>query len=341
MTDSSKVEAGLNPTQLAYTATVEDNLSGRILEILSPVFGRENVRATVTADMSYAMSERTDEFYKPNGDNAQATIRSQQTNESREGDVSSPNGIPGVLSNTPPGQSTAPAVDNGQTGLNNQTSAANTNANGSLRRDSTVNYEVDKTIQHTREQVGKLQRISAAVVVNHKTITDNNGEARQVPLTQEEMTQVDQLVRQAIGFNADRGDQVNVVNQKFAEAEQYDPALWEQPEAIDLVKSLGLPIGVALVAAILVFGLFKPMLKPLQNDAFDSDHELLPKRVPLLPNEMGNDVELLEQLEREGSLPGNSPKQVKLERLRQLAKDHPQIVANIVKNWVNGEAKNA
>lgn len=335
-------EAGLNPTQLAYTTQIENNLTSRINEILSPMFGRENVRATVTANMNFAQSERTDEFYKPNGDTTQATIRSQQIRESREGDSGAAQGIPGVLANTPPGNVNAPVNDNAQVNMQGNAQAGNTNNSASMNRDSTINYEVDKTIQYTKEQVGKMERLSAAVVVNYKTIQDNKGEARQVPLTPEEITQVDQLVKQAIGFNAERGDQINVVNQLFAEQEVYEPALWEQPETMDMIKSLGLPLGVALLAAILVFGLFKPMLNPAKGEGNEGP-ELLPgQRQPLLsgPTAASEDLELLEQLHREGSLP-DMAKPEKLERLRRLAKEHPQVVAGIVRQWVNGEAQNA
>ena len=111
---------------------------------------------------------------------------------------------------------------------------------------------------------------------------------------------------------------------------------------MDLAKSLGMPIGIALIAAILVFGVLRPMMKPAEVDLFDEGPELLPgQRMPLLANQVGgdNDAELLEQLQREGTLPGMN-RQEKMEKLRQLAKEHPQIVASIVKNWVNGETQN-
>lgn len=335
---SAADSAGIKATQLTYTTQIEQNLTGRIIDILTPVFGRDNVRATVTADMDFAQTERTDEFYKPNGDTTQATIRSQQVNESREGDAGTAQGVPGVLSNTPPGQANAPVVDNPQANLQNNGNA--TGQSNSLRRDSTINYEVDKTVKYTKDQVGKIQRLSAAVVVNFKTITDPKGGTRQVPLTPEEITQVNELVKQAIGYNEPRGDQLNVANQQFAVEEVPEMAIWQQPETMDLVKSLGLPLGVALVAAILVFGLFKPMLKPMESDNGEGP-SLLPNgmgNTPLLAGPESSDLEVLEQFQRDGSLPGNS-KQEKLERLRRLAKEHPQIVANIVKNWVNGEAK--
>jgi len=132
---------------------------------------------------------------------------------------------------------------------------------------------------------------------------------------------------------------VNVVNQAFTKVEEESIPMWAQQETIDLAKSLGMPIGIALIAAILVFGLFRPMMKPAEVELFDEGPELLPgQRTPLLANQVGgdSDAELLEQLQREGTLPGMN-RQEKLDKLRQLAKEHPQIVASIVKNWVNGE----
>lgn len=342
LTGKTQIESGLNPTQLAYTNQVEQSLTSRIVDILTPVFGSENVRATVTANMDYSTSERTDEIYKPNGDATQATIRSQQISESNDGTSSNPQGVPGVMSNAPPGSAAANIGQNPQQALANGSNAP-AQTNNSSRKDSTVNYEVDKSIQHTKAQVGKIERLSAAVVVNFKTITDPKGETRQVPLTPEEITQLDNLVKQAIGFDEKRGDAVNVVNQAFTKVEEESIPMWAQQETMDLAKSLGLPIGIALIAAILVFGVFRPMMKPADINAYDDGPELLPgQRTPLLASRVGddNDVELLEQLQREGTLPGMN-RQEKLEKLRELAKEHPQIVANIVKNWVNGETQNA
>lgn len=342
LTEQAQGVDGLNPTQLSYTGQVESNLSNRIIQILSPVFGRDNVRATVTADMDYAASQRTDEIYKPNADPAQATIRSQQTSETRDGASANPSGVPGVMSNQPPGNASAPIGANPQANLNNQNgNGTNTEKTGSLQKDSTINYEVDKTTQVVKDQVGKIKRLSAAVVVNYKTIKDKKGDTRNVPLTPDEIKQIDELVKQAIGFDVKRGDAVNVVNQEFTSVTAPEMPMWKQPETLDLMKTMGMPLGIALVAAILVFGIFKPLFKPVTLEPFNEGPELLPGQArPLLTNQAdaNNDIELLEQLQREGSVPGMN-RQEKLERLRRLAKEHPQIVANIVRNWVNGDAQ--
>ncbi|MCQ8897755.1 flagellar M-ring protein FliF [Limnobacter humi] len=335
---------GLNPHQLAYQNLVESNLTSRIINILTPVFGANNVRATVTADMDFSTQERTDEIYKPNSDPTQSTIRSQQLSESKDGTATNPSGVPGTLSNQPPTPATSQIGQNPQQGLPNQGNNTNSSAqNSSSRKDSTINYEVDKSVQYKKEQVGKIDRLSAAVVVNYKTVTDKKGESRDVPLTPDEVTQINTLVKQAIGFDEKRGDAVNVVNQAFTKETVETTPLWAQPDTMDLAKSLGLPIGVALVAAILVFGLFRPMMKPPVLEPYTEGPELLPgQNTALTVGDRGSDMELLEQLQREGALPNNGmSRQEKLDKLRNLAKEHPQIVANIVKNWVNGEAQNA
>ncbi len=225
----------------------------------------------------------------------------------------------GVMANTPPGEAAANIGQNPQQALANGSNNA-TQTNSSMRKDSTVNYEVDKSVQYTKSQVGKIQRLSAAVVVNYKTITDPKGETRQVPLTPEEITQLDSLVKQAIGFDEQRGDAVNVVNQAFTKVEEESIPMWAQQETIDLAKSLGMPIGIALIAAILVFGLFRPMMKPAEVELFDEGPELLPgQRTPLLANQVGgdSDAELLEQLQREGTLPGMN-RQEKLDKLSSI-----------------------
>ena len=343
LTGKAQLESGLNPTQLAYTNQIEQTLSSRIVNILSPVFGDNNIRATVTANMDYSMSERTDEIYKPNGDNTQATIRSQQISESSDGTGTNPQGIPGVMTNTPPGEAAANIGQNPQGALTNRDNAAQAQNNSSSRKDSTVNYEVDKSVQYTKSQVGKIERLSAAVVVNFKTITDPKGEARQVPLTPEEITQLDTLVKQAIGFNEQRGDVVNVVNQVFTKIEEESIPIWALQDTMDLIKSLGMPIAIALIAAILVFGIFRPMIKPVEQQLLEDGPEILKgQRTPLLTNQTGveNDMELLEQLRREGTLPGINH-QEKLEKLRHLVKEHPQMVAGVIKKWINGESVQA
>ena len=335
LTEHGKNTEGLNPNQLAYQNQIESNLSSRIINILTPVFGAENIRATVTASMDFSSSERTDEIYKPNANPAQSTIRSQQISESSDGSSTNPSGVPGVMSNQPPTTPTANIGQNPQQAGN--TSGGNA-ANSSSKKDSTVNYEVDKSIQHKREQVGKIQRLSAAVVVNYKSLPDKKGEVKAVPLTPEELTQIDNLVKQTIGFDEQRGDAVNVVNQAFTKPTEEETPIWARPDTLDLAKSLGLPLGVALVAAILVFGLFRPLMKPPMSA---DGQELLPGHANALGLiEQDNDMELLEQLQREGSLPNaNMSREEKLEKLRELAREHPQIVANIVKNWVNGETQ--
>lgn len=337
LTQGTENDSGLNPTQLAFTQQIENNLTQRIVDILTPVFGRENIRATVTADVNFAETERTDELYKPNTNEDKASLRSKQISEQREGGINAVEGVPGVLANTPPGQVEAPINENAQANINNQQNNNPEDQLKTLNRDSIINYEVDKTIQYTKEQIGKIQRLSTAVVINFKTLTDPRGETRQVPLTPEEKIEIDNLIRQAIGFNEERGDQINVLNQAFVEPEVYLPSFWENPETMDILKSLGMPLGVALLAAIFVFGLIKPLFKPLQ-DSFDGPNLLPQNNQNLLEGPSEESRQLLEKIHEEVDMPDLS-KNEKLDRLRAIAREHPQIVAAIIRNWVGSERK--
>ncbi len=333
--DSSNA-LGSDATQLSYVHQIESSYTKRVMDILTPIFGAENVKATVTADVDFSQVESTEESYKPNTDPQQAAIRSQQTSESNNATGANPQGVPGTLSNQPPAAATAQIGGNPQTGLAGTSAANQANpTQSSLNKNSTINYEVDKAVKYTKAQVGAIKRVSAAVVVNNKSITSPKGDVKSVPLTPEETDQINALVREAIGFNKDRGDTVNVVNQAFNKTEEKALPIWQDPDMLDLAKSFGLPLGVAAATALLVFGLFKPMLKNRPNNVNE------PSNGQLLSTSVGNDdAELLAQIAEEQrlALPAMSdPKEIRMMELRKMAKENPQLVANIVKGWVVGE----
>jgi flagellar M-ring protein FliF len=319
-------------SQLNYIQTLENSYAKRLMSILTPIFGADNVRATVTADVDFAQVESTEENYKPNGDPTRATMRSQQSSESSTPNPSNPQGVPGTLTNQPPGAATAPIAANPQTGVPGQT-PANANASpASTRKEATINYEVDKTVKVVKSQIGNIKRISAAVVINNKTIVTAKGETKSIPLTQEETTQINELVKEAIGFNKERGDTINIVNQMFTKKEEKPIEIWQNPEFLDLIKATALPLGVALIAALLIFGIFKPLLKAPEKD---EGPELLPEANKLAITVGEENAQILAEIGREEGI--LKSKQERMEKLRVLAKENPQLVANIVKNWVVGE----
>ena len=328
---------GADAQQMQYVQQIEQLYSKRILDILGPVVGSQNVRAQVTAELDFSQTESTSELFKPNQTPDAAAIRSQQTLEAGAGSgPATPTGVPGATTNQPPGPSSAQINGNAQALAAAGTASSALGANA--RRESIINYEVDKTVRVVRGSTGMVKRISAAVVLNHQTTTDAKGKTTTVPLTDAQLEKMTALVRETIGFNKDRGDSVNVVNAPFTldKAPVNDLPLWQQPEVQDLARSLAWPLGTLLFGALVLMGAIRPALKvmsqPVQEvqttrtgglDAIESDE---PDR-PLLAGPAGGTQ-------------SNEPtaSDLALEEARKLTRDNPAAVANIVKTWINGEA---
>ncbi|MFO1235203.1 MAG: flagellar basal-body MS-ring/collar protein FliF, partial [Rivihabitans pingtungensis] len=179
---------GLDQRQLNYVKEIEQTYIKRIETILEPIFGKGNARAEVTAELDFSQREQTSENYTPNSPPNAAAIRSQQMHESTEREPLGPGGVPGALSNQPPNAAAAPITLPAGTQAGVSTTGQAT-PDKSTKKDSTVKYEVDRTIQHVKMPVGMIKRVSAAVVVNYKKKVDNNGESKFVPLTQQELGQ--------------------------------------------------------------------------------------------------------------------------------------------------------
>ena len=320
-------QAGLDATQLQYVQQVEANYNKRIFDLLEPLVGRDNLRASVAADIDFSQSEATSEEFRPNqGAEAKIAIRSQQTSEQNGGaNGSTPSGIPGAASNQPPVNATAPLSGASQP-LQTAQGGAGGGANG--RRDATTNYEVDKTVRVTRNATGSIKRLNAAVVVNNRSVTDAKGKTTTVPLSPEEIEKLTSLVRESIGFKQDRGDSVKVINAPFKveKVDTVEVPLWKQPETIDMLRSLAVPAGLALIGMLVFFGLLRPALKAA----------LAPP--PALAATPG--AALTEVVDDANELPAlPAPKSVEhLAAARQLAKENPAAVAGIVRGWVNGDA---
>ena len=329
--NGDKNTAGLDATQLQYVNQMESGYTKRIQELLEPVVGRENLRASVTADIDFSQSEATSEQFKPNQNPADATIRSQQSNgDGGSGAGSVPSGVPGASSNQPPVAATAPINGASAPLQAAQGGTAGTGANG--HRDLVTNYEVDRTVRVTRNATGLVRHLNAAVVVNQRVNTDAKGKTTSTPLTQDEMDKLTALVEEAIGFDKTRGDSVKVINAPFkAEIalKADDVPLWKQQWLLDLMRAGGVPAGLTLVALAVLFGLVRPAvmaaLAPPVAEPRDGGLNAVVDDTQVLS--MGALPELLE-----------APLMAKkLESARQLAKDNPSAVANIVRDWVNGE----
>jgi flagellar M-ring protein FliF len=326
--DDASRAAGLDAQQLQYVQQIEGGYAKRVFELLEPIVGRDNLRATVTADVDFSQTEATSEEFRPNqGAEASVAIRSQQSSEQSGGAAAAPAGVPGATSNQPPVPATAPLTGAAQA----LQAAQGGGGTSSSRRDAVTNYEVDKTVRVTRNATGTVKRLNAAVVVNHRAVTDAKGKTTYVPLTGEELEKLTTLVRESIGFKQDRGDSVKVINAPFkvTPVENIEVPFWKSPEFVDLLRAAGVPAALGLVAMLVFFGMVRPAVRaalaPPPPPAPGSQLNAVVDDAPALPG---------------GAMPAlEAPKaNAQLEQARALAKQNPAAVAGIVRGWVSGEA---
>ncbi len=318
---------GLDSQQLQYRREIEAGHLKRVLALLEPVVGRDNVRASVTAEIDFSQVMQTAEAYRPNqGADAKTAVREQRSEESSQPGSATPGGVPGATSNQPPTPATAPITGAAQVLQPAQGGAAGGNA----RREAATRFEVDKTVTVTKSATGSVRRLSAAVVVNHRSSTDAKGKITSTPLSEKEIEQLTALVQQGIGFNAERGDAVRLINTPFrveAAPAAEDSPLWKQPWLVELLRSAAAPAALAVVALVIVFSLVRPAVLVL----------LAP------PAAAPRGAQLDEVVAGDVALPAPSAltasRQVlRLEAVRAVAKQNPAAVAGIVRGWVNGDA---
>jgi flagellar M-ring protein FliF len=324
--------AGLDPTQLKFVREIEQAYIKRIEDILAPMLGSGNVRARVTADVDFSQSELVAETYKPNP-NPDTAIRSLQTAEST---TNSPDaiGVPGALTNQPPVPATAPLTSPAVPGTPGTTGATTTSTGTStgtanrlplsISKNATTNYEVDKTVRHTKGVPGSIRRLSVAVVLNHKRPLDKDGKpGKAVALSAAEIKQVNDIVREAMGFSQARGDTLNVANAPFTPPEKEivpDSPLWKDPQLLALLKELGKYLVFAVIAWLTWTRLLRPM--------FDRLATMVPPPRPAGPSE--EEAEMAHNVEHRMSY------EHKLATARDLAKQDPKMMANMIKEWVGG-----
>ncbi len=265
---------GLDSNQLKYVAELEGALSKRVQAILEPVTGKENVRAQVTVDMDFGELERTEETFGRNSPPNQSSIRSQQTNEAAT-PSSTTSGVPGALTNQPPGAAQAPinapggaAANTGPQNLNAPPSSSSSSSSN-IKKDATINYELDRAIQRMKSEKGQVRRVSAGVVVNYKQPTgvDKDGKPlKPVPYNAKELDQINNLARDAVGFNEKRGDSVSVANIPFKVEADMEPPFYKQAGVIELSKEFFKFAIILGSLGIIFFGVVKPLLFPKKMD---------------------------------------------------------------------------
>lgn len=317
----SNADMAMNQDQFDFTRNLERNYIDRIEDILAPIVGMGGVRAQVSTEVDFTVTEQTSEAYNPD----LPALRSEKVTEEQSGSGASAQGVPGALSNQPPANATAPETLFDATGQP-VTSSGPQNS----RRSSTTNYELDRTISHTRMGGGNIKRLSIAVVVDDRVSVNDAGEQVRAPRSQEEMDRITALVKEAVGYSAQRGDTLNVINASFTQPEAIEelPAepLWEQAWVVDLVKIF----AAVILGALLIFMVLRPMMSNLAA--------VKPISPDMLPAGGGGlaDDRLSIGGEKEGliKLPGPGAYEDNIEMVQQVVKDDPKLVAQVVRNWI-------
>ncbi|MFC3395212.1 flagellar basal-body MS-ring/collar protein FliF [Brenneria rubrifaciens] len=352
LTQAGGAGRDLNAAQLKYSNEVEAMYQRRIEAIIAPIVGMGNVHAQVTAQIDFSAREQTDEQYQPNPSPDKAAIRSQQTSQSEQRGGPNVGGVPGALSNQPAPAPTAPITtppnNNANANANNQAGQQNNNAAGAqananantnaaiqtsnVRNDATTNYEVDKTILHTKHSTGGVKRLSAAIIVNYLPPGEDG---KPVPLTEDQIKQIENVAREAMGFSSERGDSLNVVNTPFMESTEGTGELpfWQTQGFFDLLMEAGRWLLVLIVAWVLYRKLVRPQLqrKAQQQEAAVAAASQNKNNDDVVVNLSTSEVEQQRKSQQRVTA------EMQSNRIRELAENDPRVVALVIRQWMSGE----
>ena len=355
--NSALTQAG---KQFDYSRRMESMLTQRVHNILQPVLGNDRYKAEVSADVDFSAVESTSEQFNPD----QPALRSEQsTSEQRTAANGPPQGVPGALSNQPPAPASAPQTTGGAAATAGAIAPGQPllDANGQQimdpatgqpmlapypadkRNQSTKNFELDRSISHTKQQQGRVNRLSVSVVVDDQVkVNAADGTITRAPWGADELARFTRLVQDAVGFDASRGDSVSVINMPFS-AERgeviAEAAFYTQPWFWDIVKQV---LGVLFIL-VLVFGVLRPVLNNITGNGSKKQ----------LAAFGGSDVELGGMGGLDGELANDrvslggpqsillpSPSEgydAQLNAIKSLVAEDPGRVAQVVKEWINAD----
>jgi len=343
LTTDPSSPAAVGDDRLRMATRIENTYAQRIEELLTPLVGPGRVRAQVYADLDFSQSEKATETYGHD----HPALRSEQTSSERRGGGTAGGGIPGALSNQPPSLVAQPTAANPDAGKANPSTAASSAsvATGDVSSSATRNFELDRTISHVSDPAGRLARLTVAVVLDNKLDTRlaDKGPAKAgsaaaaasagVPFTAQELERLTELTKNAVGFDAARGDSVSVVNQPFqrpvAPEALPEPPLWERPGAMDLIKQ---GIGV-LIALLVAFGLLRPLLRGVTRGS--SNARALPAPKPQISVRVADEPEADDQPARLAGVAPALEYEQRIGQARRLVGENSRQVAQVVRNWVS------
>lgn len=329
---------GLQTSQLKFTSEIEGDYQQRIQRILAPLVGDKNVRAQVTAQIDFTQLEKTQEQYQPNADPQKMAIRSRQASLAEQGNTRGATGVPGALSNQPPTPATAPVTKPvSKTGETSQKQSPDTTERESgrpfnNRSDETTNFEVDRTLTHTKSSMGRIERLSVAVVINH---LPQGEEGKDGPMSATELAAINALVKEAIGYSSARGDSVNVMNTPFNGVVE-DPVtpLWEQERFYVLLMAVARYLVIALIIWVMWRKLVQPAWIRHQESAIvRMEMEKEARQEEMAAKKRDAEKHARQRQEQRVETELNS------QQLRELAEQEPRVIALVIRQWMKKEHK--
>nr|WP_294107746.1 flagellar basal-body MS-ring/collar protein FliF [Providencia sp.] len=336
LTNNDNSQQSANNAQIKMTKEMESHLKQRIEDILSPLVGRANIHAQVTAQMDFSKVEQTSEEYKPNQKPDDAAIRSRQNSQSTQNSNGGPGGVPGALSNQPASAPNAP-IETNKDNKDTQQTANTRNTTVNSQSDETTNYEVDRKISHTQRQIGVVDRLSVAVIVNYHSQQGESGPEMK-PLPPEMMKQIDALTREAMGYSANRGDSINITNSLFTDESpiEAEPSMLDNPQLI----AQALDYGKILLIAIIAWFMWRFGIKPqwvkyrkTQQAQADADVFVATQKIAPFVVEEEIDEEMDEKTRRRLTRQRVSA-EIQSQRIREMAEKDPQVVAMVIRQWL-------
>lgn len=354
---------GLNLDQLEYARRLEERYARRVEDLLSPVWGAGRVRAQVSLDVDFTTSEETAERFEPRDE--PRPIRSEQLLEENN-PRQNPMGIPGALTNQPPGVAVAPEVAappaNPQNPAGAPEAAVETTQTAPpppTRKEVTRNYELDRRLTQVRSGPGRVLRVSAAVVIDDRVVFQE-GKPVRTPVTPEEIAQITELVKQAVGFNAERGDSVNIFNATFApsslaaldsltELDELPLPMWQEAWFLELVKWAVIAVLSLLILLVVVRPVMRRLLPPpVKTAALENGQAGQAALTDGSADENGLEGLLEDQVQIGGALENGRGKgalgtpieklEERMDLARSLVSEDPKRAVQVIKNWLTSEA---
>ena len=341
LTNNDNSQQSVSTSQMRLTQETEARLKQRIEDLLAPLVGRANVQAQVTAQVDYSKVEQTAEEYKPNQQPDSAAVRSRQSSQSQQNSNGGPGGVPGALSNQPVSATAAPVeTAKADTKDNKNASPADNKSNSNInsQSDETTNYEVDRKISHTQRQIGVVDRLSVAVIINWLPQKKEDGTEEMQPLPPEMIKEIESLTREAMGYSVSRGDSLSITNSRFTDEGQLteEPSLFTSPVIIAQALEYGKILLLLLVGWLLWRKGIRPQWqryrKAQQAEAEARMFKATQMKTPLVADDVISDD--MDEKTRRRLTRQRVSAEIQSQRIREMADKDPQVVAMVISQWL-------